>query len=438
MDRVERGALKRLPTSLVPWEVRLVDVGVTIEGVETEGMLVVVEQDTGLARAAGPIVRGKPLWSVLGPGLFDPGPGLSPARPRLLLCDDPTLQERLTLELSGTGIAVELVAEVPAADELLAALADRFGPVLSGPGITVLRPQWLAALETLVRVAPWRVLWDSVLFRFHGEPTLEGMVALVMGNAQQKIGVAVYPTEEDYQGFLDAAVGGDPGALAEVEAVTLHLDAISELDPDEGRAFQEAGLVTVTGLCPRVLVLAGGVPSVANELAQRVLLAVVQAICTLTARGPEQLLLQRATCIASTCLGPVQISSEPPEEEQRFPDLVDEDYAVGVGGLYDLERGRRDAVLVLKLRKRDALRVADRLVGVDGLQIESDGERCAVLALRGSEQIGLVTYLHPTQAAQLSEAGVAFLCVSAGGPKRRRINPREFVTRIEVSVVRRG
>jgi hypothetical protein len=63
----DRTEVARLPVSATRWEVALVDIPIVIDGVDTEGMLVVAEEASGLIRGAGSVVRGEALWPVLGP-----------------------------------------------------------------------------------------------------------------------------------------------------------------------------------------------------------------------------------------------------------------------------------------------------------------------------------------------------------------------------------
>jgi hypothetical protein len=210
------------------------------------------------------------------------------------------------------------------------------------------------ALEALARIAPWRAVSDQVLFEFEGVPELQGVLAILLGQAGEQRGVALYPSHEDYWRFLEAAMERDLDALAEVEALNLYLDPIAEFEPSELEVCREAGLVTSNDLCPRVLVLAGGVPSLANDHAQRVLLAAIQGITALTARDAHQLEFEHTRCVASTCLGVVEVRSTSPGwmDSAVEPDLVDVEHSVGVGRIRDAE-GMEVAALVIKMRKGD-------------------------------------------------------------------------------------
>src|SRR5690606_2939442 len=108
---------------------------------------------SGLVRAIGLVVRGEPLWSVLGPAFTSPTPPCARARPPRVLCSDPELQARLAAELGGADIAVERVDRLPALDLVVASLRDHLEPI-PAPGITVDTRLWASVLETFTELAP--------------------------------------------------------------------------------------------------------------------------------------------------------------------------------------------------------------------------------------------------------------------------------------------
>lgn len=124
MQASEREALARLPVGLEPWEVALVDVPITVAGVDFEGLLVVASQRSGVVRSAGPVVRGQPLWTVLARAFREPASPAVPARPPRLLCADPALAVRLQEELQGLAIRADVVARLPAVEAVITALAE--------------------------------------------------------------------------------------------------------------------------------------------------------------------------------------------------------------------------------------------------------------------------------------------------------------------------
>lgn len=431
MTPAEVRALQHLPTSLDAWEVALLELPATIDGVETEGLLLVAEQGTGLIRSASPQIVGEPLWTGLGSAFLSPPNPCSPARTQQLLCTDPQLLARLESELEGLDIRLRLVLETPAIDEIMAEMAEHFSP-LPVPGITHDHSAWAAVLEAFVQQKPWQRVGDDVLFTFIGAAGLAGHVAVVLGEAGEQIGVVLYPSMDDYLGFLDASLQGDLDALEKVEAANLYLDPPDEFDEEDLASCREAGLVTSIGLFPRLLVLAGGRPFAANETAQQSLLAALQAITTLSEQVGEDLGRGPVTGIARTVQGIVRVDAAP--YEPTFPILYDRDYALAT---LDLPwQDRTLPTLVLKLRKRDAERLINDLEGLDAMWLTSEGDTQTVWAVHNSTPFGILLHNDQTglDLARVFAGPTALLCVSAGGPKRPRLLPTEFLLLREVPV----
>ncbi|MFK7927802.1 MAG: hypothetical protein AB8H79_06420 [Myxococcota bacterium] len=118
----------------------------TIDGVETEGMLLVVESGDALIRAAGPLVKGQSLWTVLGSAFTDPPPPPpgSPSRPKRVLTSDRALVQRLNQALKGVGVKVVFAPTLPGVEHVAGSMASHFGPV-EAPGITTDMVRWGSA-----------------------------------------------------------------------------------------------------------------------------------------------------------------------------------------------------------------------------------------------------------------------------------------------------
>ncbi len=432
MNRSQRRAFERLPTTLHPWEVALVPAPMSVDGVDLEGLLLAIEQGTGKVRVVGPLVRGEPLLSVLGSAFTDPPPPGAPGRPPRILCDDAIFALRLRRELKG--VAVEVVDHLPEVTEAFASLQEHLSPVLA-PGITEDVDAWRVALRNLVEVAPWEVLPDSVLFHFEGLPGVEAPVAQLLGLARDQFGVVLYPTFTDYHGFQRAMFAGEMEALAEVEAVNLYLDTVDELEPEELEACEALDLALPNGLFPRLMVLAGGRPTLANELAQRSLLATVQAITALTADGPEALLFLPRERRVPTAVGLVRVSTTPPRRPAPSPTLTDAEHAVAVGPMLDPSTGAERLALVVKLRKADAVRLAGRLAKVDALRIVPGPQHATVHALIEGRDIGVLVHIAGHHAAALEAAIEVVLCVASGGPRRPRVMLSDLLMTQEVLVL---
>ncbi len=204
-------------------------------------------------------------------------------------------------------------------------------------------------------------------------------------------------------------------------------------------ACEREGLVTTDGLCPRVVLLQGGTLVPMPDEAQLVLLAVVQGINVLTARGAETLENAPAECVATTCLGTIEVHSSPaaPPWPTQAPHLIDADFGAGLGQALDVTTNEEVVSLVLKLRKRDAMRVARQVEHVDRLRIEMDGGDPIVYALEGEVELGVLVHLdgEALDVKALLGANRMLLCVSAGGPRRPRIQPKDFVLQRAVEVL---
>ena len=433
MNRADRRALPSLPLTAHPWEVALVAAPLSVEGVTLEGLLAVVERGSGHVRWVGVVERGAGLWTTLRGAFFAPASPQVPARPPRLLVADATLAARLSRELDGAKVRIEVVDRVPAVDEAVAALFEHLaGPTV--PGITTDLEVWKPALAAFTRLAPWRALPDSVVFRLDGPmPQLDGCVAIVLGNAGQQRGIALYPSADEHRRFLAVATAGDLDGLRDLEALNLYLDLPEALEPEEARACTASGLVTPEGLCPRVVVLAGGTMRSASPEAQRAMLATLQALTALVANEPGALVTTARRRTVSTIAGRVTIASTPAPPE-ALPPLVDADHAVTIAGMRDTRTGLDRTGLVIKLRKADAVRVARRLGRVDRIEVGT-GPLPPVVAWAGSEVLGpLVQLGTPSQGASLRRVDRALLCIASGGSRRASLRPEDLLLVVEVAV----
>ncbi|MCB9678242.1 MAG: hypothetical protein H6737_24285 [Alphaproteobacteria bacterium] len=300
--------LRDLPVSRHPWEVALIEDVLAIDDVDVEGMLIVVERGSGMIRGVGPIVVGDSLLQVLRPAFSGPPAPGRPARPQRLLTSDPALAERLRELVEPAGIGVEVVDSTPDLDVVVASMVEHFQG-LSAPGITTDLPLWAETFETLCALAPWRSHSEHVLFRFDG--VLDAAVAVLLGNAGEQRGVSLYPTEEDYELFLDVAYAEEPEALLDIDVLNLWIDAADDLSEEEVDACREAGLVSSGGLYPQLVALGGGRPAAAAPDGQRAMLAAIQAIVGLVSADPR---LEGGPRRVQTCLGGIEVSFEREDE----------------------------------------------------------------------------------------------------------------------------
>lgn len=422
MNRKQRRALQLLPPTLAPWEVLVAPSPVAGQN---QGLLIISDAQTGELRALGPLLPEESIWSVLGQAFLAPeAPGV-PSRPRLLRCMDAALAGRLRRATKGLELKVEVVQTLPAAQVVLASLQAN-PPALAGaqaPGIDIETANWAKALEQLTDLAPWQRLSDSVTFRFRGSSALGTSVALLLGNAGEQRGVVLYPSEAIHLRFLDAARSGTYSRFDEMFALSLYLDTKEEFSPRELQACQDLGMVTSSGLFPRFMVMDKGLPRLPKPGEQLSMLAAVQAISALCKGSLVDLEVVPAAMPVRTQLGTIEVMSSPNPLHAAKPLFYDE-YASYVGALLDPMTGKKVTALVLKLRKKQAQSLAKKLMGVDRLEVQTD---CSLLAFAGQRLLGCLMAPDEEMIYKLHDKVQVTLCVSAGGPRRAGVKPKDFV-----------
>jgi hypothetical protein len=430
--------LRKLPAAPTPWEVVLASAPIVIEGVELDGLLLVVEPSTGAVRGAGPVARGGALSPVLLQAMQGPMPPARPARPRALSCADEALARRLQAELKGTDIEVRLVERVPAAEAAAHALIEHLAPSRA-PGLTVELPLWRSALTLLCQIAPWRVLPDSALFRFGREvPELADAVLLVLGLAGEQEGVVLYPSRGDYERFQRMALSGEMDIPEDITAWQLYLEPEGELEPDERAAVRAAGLSLPGGRMPVALALREGEGWPLTEREQQVLLAAIEAACRLCVEGLERLLDGPREAVARTVLGPVTVRSQPPE---LLPEtwVSSFEHAALIRFAQNRHEDRPSETVpgvVIKARKREAQKLARELSPIDGVSFEPGPE--GALGLRvweGPQDQGILCWLPvlPEVAALLASSPTLLLAV-AGGGVTRELQQKDILRELRLSV----
>jgi len=422
MNRQARRAIERLPTSASAWEVAFVDVPIVIQGVDTEGLLVIAEARTGNARGAGPIVRGEGLWEVLGRAFTAPPSPCVPARPPRILCADAGLAARIESELRGTGVKVERVAEVPAAAALIESVSAHFRPV-SAPGIKVELGAWAMALEQLCRDEPWEELSDAVRFRFDAAvPDLADAVAIVLGRAGEQRGIALFPSAAMHEAFR-AAEGPESAVHADVECLNLYLDPSGDLAPAEEAACRAAGFALPGGLFPRLIGIRAGRGYAPDAHEQRVLLSAVQAIAALCREATDDLEQVATSREVRTCLGRLTIRSIPAAPDVEL--LVRGAHTVVVTQMKSLRDGVERPAIVLKVGKRQAVRLARVVAEVDALRFEPDGDGHIARVSAGGRELGALFRFDASASASVrmvAQETTVLLGISAGGGRRSRLD----------------
>ena len=433
----ERRQIKKLPVSPHAWEVGLFEVPIEIEGVELEGMVLVVERGSGLVRGGSPLERGASLWSVLGPAMLSPPPPFVPARPKALYCTPPELVRRLRQELRSTGLKVTPAEHLPELQEALDALVGYLTPHRA-PGITVEPELWAKTLTLLCRMAPWRELPDSLCFRFGDEiEELADAVALVLGQAGEQEGVVLYPSEEDHLSFLALAHRGILEGIEQLASYNLYLDHPDELDPSEQRAVTELGLELPGARMPRLLAMRAGGGQALSEREQMLFLAALEAILMLCASELEHLVERPCRHQANTMLGKLTVHTTPPQLAPPLfmvaePALVEPfEHALFLTDLTVSHEDRPAEVLpalVVKLRKRDALRLAEQIAEADGVEV-LPGPQTGFRLWAGEEDLGLLCQfpLEPEELHDVLAHPFLAVGISAGGPRRAKLRDEDMV-----------
>ena len=440
----DRQALAHLPTSTQRWEVGLIDIPIEIQGVDTEGLLLVVEQDTGNVRMAGPIVRGEDLWSVLGPALLSPAPPCTPLLPRAL-CTTPALTARLRRETEGTELRVETAARLPQAERAFDAVVRHVHP-LQIPETARDQPLWAQTLSLLCQVAPWRELPDRLLFRFEGEaPELASAVAVVLGLAGEQEGVVLYSSIEDFERAQHSAIAPIPEA-PRIDALCLYLDPLDTLEPTERDQVRAQGLALPGGRAPRLLGLHGGSPVAPTEREQQVLLAAIEALVRLCLTDLKRLRTEARSATLSTCLGRVIVRSQPlaparPAQSSPPPGSLASNVAHAViltrVRITHEDRPSEDLeAVVLKMAKRDAQKLAPRIARTDAVVVEAREPGVRLTLFEGTREIGVLCEVpaEPEHVRRLAASPTLSVCVSGGGPKRHRVRDQDIVLSLRVAV----
>lgn len=274
-------ALKKLPRTDAAWEVGMIHTRFEQGGVVAIGLLVVVERGSGTIRVASAVTEGESPAVVFRQALVAPAPPAKPSRPKHVVFDDPWLRDALASLLEEAGVLSVATEATPALDDAIARLLQQ-GGTPAGPGIDHDVAGWRAALQDLIRVAPWRALDDRVEFTFEGGG-LDASVATVMGHRGELLGVVLHATRADLEALRAARAAGD-GRTRRHVSTHLMLEPRSGLSADEHERCLRGGLQFPPGLYPRVYETSAGGFAQASADAQLRLLTAVRAVTALCRR----------------------------------------------------------------------------------------------------------------------------------------------------------
>ncbi len=428
---------KKLPRS-GPWEVDIISApGVRIRGVELEGMLLVVEAQTGQVRAAAPIPLGEDLRPHLVEAAVQSEGHMPPERPRTLLCR-PDFAMRLRPAAAALGFKLKLQTRVPGVEEASDSLLAHMAGAPSSDCMPQDPKPWRPLLAELVKEAPWRGLSDAVEFIFpEGPALLADGVALVLGQAGEQYGVVFYEDWEDYEAFMECA--GDLDALDELGlgCWCAHLDPPADFEPGDVDRRRKAGLVH-GGLALRLYAYQGaGVRSLEAE-EEEAMLAVLQGILALWRSAGPALEDEVREIEAQTAVGRLLVVGGPDQVGQPLPRLIVE-AAHRVGMTVEGPPGEEGGSLIIKAAKADAQRLVGRLRGLDAVSLDASGpDTFDVTAWAGNRQIGVLVRAPAVPAAWRPwlEQGCGTVVVSAGGAKRATYSPHNYLASFPVELLR--
>ncbi len=249
------------------------------DGVITAGLLVVVERGTGAIRVAEAVMQGESPAAVFRDAFQAPAPPAKPGRPKHVVFEDPWLRDQVASVLEEAGKPSVTIAATPALDDALARLLQQAGAPVA-PGIDRDFMDWRAALQELIRLAPWRVLDSEVTFSFVGGG-LDSALATVTGKHGELTGVVLYPTRADLDSHRAVLGSGQlDGRL--YSSVHLMLEPKSGLSANELESCMRVALQFPPGLYPKVYAFSPDGFAPASPVDQARLLSVVKAMAALS------------------------------------------------------------------------------------------------------------------------------------------------------------
>lgn len=316
---------------------------------------------------------------------------------------------------------------------------------------------WRRIVAQLHDLAPWTRLGERTWFHFQGGP-LDGAVAVLIGELDEAWGVTLYPTEEALLAFISAATTNDHKAIMNASTLSIQLEREGDLASSDVSLCRSLDLVFEDRV-PRLLALGSGALRAPTRNEQRLLLAAVEGVTTLCASEMDALAqgLHRRLQMIVTGGQRLDVEAKPAalddlddsvidalDEElppDHLPTIIHSEHAVLFGSMTVDADGTAHPSVVLKMRKREALKLAQACEWIaslslhrhsSGLQLvacDERGARATLVKLRGGGLDEL--------SAHLMSAGVLYLAISAGGPTRSRIRSAEFVYAKMLPVVAR-
>lgn len=415
---------RELPRS-GPWEVDVVDVpGMEVDGMDLEGVLLVVDAASGAVRHARPVCRGEDITGTVVEAAIRPVPPLVPSRPLAIRCSA-TLRPRLAGAASALGVKLSTQSPLAILEDVAASLIASMSS-----GLPPDPAPWRPIVEELVRAAPWKALPDSVEFRFPSGPALlQAGLGVVLGNAGEQYGLAFYPTERDFDVFAQLADTGFPEDSPSWTCWCVHLDPLDEFPPRVRDLLRSSGLAA-SGLGLRLFAMEGFDTRALSAEEEAACLVMVEGVLGAWAAAGPALCARPYAFAVETSAGSIDVVAFPAGLMfQPEPRLVDVDHQIGLA--YGQLNGIEQPILVLKMAKRDALRFGRLLEGLDGLSLDDGrGGYTQIIGWRGDEELGVLAELEPAPSAwaRWRRAGGGSVAISAGGARRAGFRAKDFVS----------
>ncbi len=412
------------------WEIDIVEVPeLLVKDVALQGLLLVVDVQQGLVRIAAPLAVGESLDAGLSEAVVAPTAPCVPGRPRRIRCRR-ALRARLRDFSEAVHAEVKVVGRLSTVGPVVESLREHF---VSGPPRLPSAPApWREPVAELVAAAPWTAVSDAVQFLFaRGNELLGDAVALLIGQAGEQRGLVIYPDPEDFQGFMQRASGDDPSATWTCWCV--HLDPIAEISESHLPMAEHLGLV-FDGFALQVFAVEdmAVVPLTGGQ--ESACLAAVQAV--LAAWRQHGASLEHRPSVTSLAVEQTEftvVSVPGGRMDEPGPLLLEAEHRV-ILEHPDPASGEAP-VLILKFTKRNALRLAKMVEGIDALSVACPGGgEVEIIGWAGPRPLGVLARLPDEPGAwdpwRRSRGG--WLVISGGGPRRSGVRSRDYVARLEV------
>jgi hypothetical protein len=454
MPRARRPTSRPSPET---WEVAVVPSPAQADDGPVLGVGLAVDVTSGQVRWASPVGA-----------LSDVVPGLLAASkrygaPEALCYDDPELEEPL-VHLAATLSIDARRLPCPTLERAERALLTAMAGGMPAAGVSLRVDAWRRILDQMLGLAPWQQLGERVWFRFTGMG-LDGAVAVLIGELDEAWGLTLYPSEAALVQFINAATEEDHQGVLHASTLSVQLERSSEVPVSDVSICRSLELLLAGGRLPRLLALGEGAVRAPTRSEQKLLLAAVEGVTTLCTRDLDALAQGQQRRIQMIVTGgqrlevtasPAELTAlEPPADD--LPSIIEADHTVVFGsmildGLADgLAAGAPEGTdgkgtphpsVVVKLRKRDAIKLAAACDWIESLALHRRGAGLQLVACDEHGARGTLVKLWggglDELSTHLASAGKLYLAISSGGPTRPEIRSAEFVYAKVLPVARTG